>query len=246
MEKNTVIAQEKILAIETSGKILSLALAEGQRGGQNFKLKAELYFDMGLRHSEILKDCVAFLMDHCRWKKEELTLLAVSTGPGSFTGLRVGIAFARALAQFLKIPLIGVPTFEAIAMKIRKTNPAPLCILIESIGDEFFAGFFKTGKVVPAEPYRVYRLPQLFKKIGQNSKIILADDGFLRHQKEFEKKLGKQRSVTREQNAPSAGALVELALIQAAKSKSGKNSWQKVVPFYLRPPMAIERIQKKR
>ena len=86
---------QKILAVETSGKTLSVAVAESD--AQGCGVRAEVFFDVGLRHSEMLQPACDFVLRQCSWRLEDLTLLAVSTGPGSFTGLRVGIAFMRAL-----------------------------------------------------------------------------------------------------------------------------------------------------
>lgn len=236
---------KKVLAIETSGKMFSLALTE-EREGDPF-LKGEIFLDAGLRHSEILKKSCELLLNECGWKKEELNLLAVSTGPGSFTGLRVGISFARTLAQFLKVPLIGIPAFEILAQGIVKERKAELiCILIDSIGHELFAGLFRNSSMKPNSPYQIVRMNALKQKIKTEKKIIFAGDGFLHYRAEIKKTFGARTiEVPYEKNFPQARVLAELAILKIQRSKVRKNSWRKVVPFYLRPPIAIERLKAK-
>jgi tRNA threonylcarbamoyl adenosine modification protein YeaZ len=284
---------EKILAIETSGKTLGVALAEegydhphpralaskerGESGGRGGKTRAlqscriigEVCFDVGLRHSEILKDCCAFLMEKCHWQKTDLTTLAVSTGPGSFTGLRVGIAFARALAQALDLPLLGIPTFEVLASALQEKwgfigvggvggggdgeGGKKIGILIDSIGNEVFAGFFKGASLKPIKPYGVYTIEQLCKNIktmdfrfGRNDRpggIILAGPALERHEKEIRATLGQNFVLKkdREGNIPQASILAKIALEKMKRFKPTHWNWEKVTPFYLRRPIAIER-----
>lgn len=234
---------QKILAIETSGKTMSIALAEVSR--DVFTLRGDLFFDVGLRHSEILKDCCMFLMQKCLWQKEDLTALTVCTGPGSFTGLRVGISFARAMAQVLEIPLIGVPAFELIAHSIQPeiAKSKTLGVLIDSIGNEVFAGFFKSPNLShPIQPYRVYWIDELCKDLKKRSQITLVGQGFLRYENQIRSYLGTRIvTVDKALQVPQAKTLAEIAAKKISSSMFSKNSWEKVVPFYLRPPIAVER-----
>lgn len=232
------------LAIETSGRKFSIALGESSASG--FVLKGELFLDVGLRHSEILKDACVWLLEKCVWTKEDLTFLSVSTGPGSFTGLRVGISFARAMAQGLNIPLIGVPTFEVIAAGLSHSSSSLSrgCVLIDSIGDEVFAGFFEPGEIRPSEPYAILKVPELLKKVRRNAKTIFAGEGFLHYESEIRKHLGRRIvDVSYDQHFPQARYLAERAFLKIKRSRPSKNSWRKVAPFYLRLPMAVERLK---
>ena len=76
---------------------------------------AELLADEGEGHSETLLPHIEQVLKMANVKKEALEGLAVSLGPGSFTGLRIGLAAAKAICYALKLPLIGVPTLEALA-----------------------------------------------------------------------------------------------------------------------------------
>lgn len=98
-----------MLALDTSTLVSSVALAESGR------LLAEITLQTRKTHSEHLLPHIADLLEKASQKRSDLTAIAVSIGPGSFTGLRIGLATAKALAYALKLPLVGVPTLAALA-----------------------------------------------------------------------------------------------------------------------------------
>lgn len=100
-----------ILNIETSGPICSVALT--QEGNVEFFLEDNETMNHAVSLAPFVEKCMAEL------KRKELTLdaVAVSIGPGSYTGLRIGLSLAKGLAFSLGIPLIGVPTLQILAVK---------------------------------------------------------------------------------------------------------------------------------
>jgi len=100
----------KILAIETSTEYLSIACLE------NNNVKYAVHDDVGIRHSEILISSISDLLDKVGWKINEIELLCVGLGPGSFTGLRIGVATVKGLEVSLKCKVIGVPSMDAIVL----------------------------------------------------------------------------------------------------------------------------------
>lgn len=100
-----------ILNIETSGKICSVALT---RDGA---LEMQLDDSEGMQHANRLAPFVERCMEELKRKEEKLDAVAVSLGPGSYTGLRIGLSLAKGLAFSLGIPLIGVDTLKIIAVK---------------------------------------------------------------------------------------------------------------------------------
>lgn len=97
------------LAIETSGLVSSVAVGNGNI------LKGELTIQGGLTHSEQLVPHISEVLQRSGVAKQDLTAIVVSVGPGSFTGLRIGLATAKAMAYGLQIPLVGVTTMEGLA-----------------------------------------------------------------------------------------------------------------------------------
>ena len=98
-----------ILAFETSAKAASVALLEGD------KLLGEGYQNTGLTHSQTLMSMAEDLLKNCGKTVGDITAVAVANGPGSFTGVRIGVAAAKGLAWGAEIPCYGVSTLEAMA-----------------------------------------------------------------------------------------------------------------------------------
>ena len=98
-----------ILAFETSAKAGSVAL------WQDGKLLGESYQNTGLTHSQTLLSMAENLIASCGYTPQDVTAAAVAAGPGSFTGVRIGVAAAKGFAWGLEIPCCGVSTLEAMA-----------------------------------------------------------------------------------------------------------------------------------
>ncbi len=98
-----------ILAFETSAKAGSVALL------QNGKLLGESYQNTGLTHSQTLLSMAENLLTSCGYTPQQVQAVAVAAGPGSFTGIRIGVAAAKGFAWGLEIPCCGVSTLEAMA-----------------------------------------------------------------------------------------------------------------------------------
>ena len=98
-----------ILSIDTSSQVSSVAVLSAER------VAAEISMQGALTHSETLMPHIETVLRMARVEKVELEGIAVSIGPGSFTGLRIGLAAAKMMAYVLHIPLIAVPTLETLA-----------------------------------------------------------------------------------------------------------------------------------
>lgn len=98
-----------LIAIDTATKYLGLALYNDEQ------LIAEQMWRTGNKHNRILAPSIDHLLRTCDVTSDDLTLIAVANGPGSYTGLRIGVALAKGLATVRQLPLIGVSTLEVIA-----------------------------------------------------------------------------------------------------------------------------------
>ena len=101
-----------LLAFETSAKACSVALHDGK------KLLAESYQNTGLTHSQTLMVMAQELLKACGKSAREVTHLGVAAGPGSFTGIRIGVAAAKGFAWGKELPVYGVSTLEAMARQV--------------------------------------------------------------------------------------------------------------------------------
>lgn len=95
-----------LLAVDTSTQTMGIALYDGSRA------LAEMYWRTKTHHSVELAPAVQDLLAKCGVKPAELTAVACALGPGSFTSLRIGLAFAKGLVYSLNVPIIGISTFD--------------------------------------------------------------------------------------------------------------------------------------
>ena len=98
-----------LLAIDSATRVLSLALYDGD------EIRAELTWNTPNRHTVELTPAIRELLDRAHSTVEDLTALAVSQGPGSFNGLRIGFSVAKGLALARNLPLIAIPTLDVLA-----------------------------------------------------------------------------------------------------------------------------------
>lgn len=98
-----------LLAIDTSTSQIGLALYDGNQ------VNAELTWVTSTRHTQELAPAVTYLLSRCKKSMSDINALGVATGPGSFTSLRVGLAFSKGIALARGIPVVGVPTLEVVA-----------------------------------------------------------------------------------------------------------------------------------
>ncbi|MBV9572207.1 MAG: tRNA (adenosine(37)-N6)-threonylcarbamoyltransferase complex dimerization subunit type 1 TsaB [Alphaproteobacteria bacterium] len=127
----------KILAVDTALGACSVALLHGDR------VLAHHFESMQRGHAEALAPMVQSAMSEARAEFRDLQRLAVTTGPGTFTGQRVGLAFMRGLRVALKLPLIGITSLEAMAAAALEQSAARFAaVLHDAKRDEVYAGLY--------------------------------------------------------------------------------------------------------
>ena len=124
-----------LLAIETSSLVSSVALLHGQT------LRAELTIQARLTHSEQLMPHIADMLEKASVAKQDIDGIAVSIGPGSFTGLRIGLATAKGLAFSWDVPIIGVETPVSLAWNFAG-NQDLICPLIDAQKGNVYAAAY--------------------------------------------------------------------------------------------------------
>jgi tRNA threonylcarbamoyladenosine biosynthesis protein TsaB len=133
-----------ILAVDNSLDFLNLALAEEDR------IIEERHGRQEHHPSEVLPSRVRELLSDHGFSVRDVSLLLVTLGPGSFTGIRVGIAFCKGLAEGLRIPLVGVPTLDVLATPLAFLEGCYLCPLVDAKKGEVFLALYRVsgGKLV--------------------------------------------------------------------------------------------------
>ena len=131
-----------ILAFETSAKAASVALLE------DGKLLGESYQNTGLTHSQTLMVMAENLLSQCGKTAEDVTAAAVAAGPGSFTGVRIGVAAAKGFAWGREIPCYGVSTLEAMALSLG-VYQGYVCPCMDARRSQVYNALFYVNQGVP-------------------------------------------------------------------------------------------------
>ena len=136
-----------LLAIDTSTAQIGLALYDGS------SVPGEFVWHSGLHHTEELAPALADLLRRVGVKMESVTALGVALGPGSFTSLRVGLAFAKGLTLARHIPIVGIPTLDVVAAAIPLLNPAVksdqrqrLAAVVQAGRGRLAVGWYRAGE----------------------------------------------------------------------------------------------------
>ena len=127
-----------ILHIETSTRVCSVALSQDDRVLDFEETNDEM------NHAAVLAPMIYNLLTKNNLASKDLNAVSVSSGPGSYTGLRVGSSTAKALAYSLEIPMISVPTLEALALAAKELMPSAshLLPMIDARRDEVYASLY--------------------------------------------------------------------------------------------------------
>ena len=163
----------RLLAFETSAKAASVALFEDD------KLLAEQYQNTGLTHSQTLLVMAQELLRQCDLTPGDVEAVAVANGPGSFTGVRIGVAAAKGFAWGREIPIYGVSTLEAMARGLGVFEGYICCAMDARRSQVYNALFYvNQGALARVTPDRAIALEDLKKELKMLEKpIFLVGDG---------------------------------------------------------------------
>jgi tRNA threonylcarbamoyladenosine biosynthesis protein TsaB len=128
-----------LLAIDTSSSVASVAIFKDE------KLIAEYTTNYKKNHSERLVPMIADVMKDVEMKPKDMDVFAVSIGPGSFTGLRIGVATIKAMAHSLNKKVIGAPTLECAAYNVPFCNGI-VCSVVNALRGEVFGAIYRWDK----------------------------------------------------------------------------------------------------
>jgi tRNA threonylcarbamoyladenosine biosynthesis protein TsaB len=165
-------AEPLILSVETATLSGSVALSRGEL------VLAAFAGDSGISHSNTLLNDIDKLLSEAQVDLSDIDLFAVATGPGSFTGLRIGIATVKALAATLERPCAGIPTLQAVALAAGE-SPHSVALLPAGRG-EVFAQLFsvtKDGFVTSLDEATHISPQRLIEKYGALKSVLWCGDG---------------------------------------------------------------------
>ena len=116
----------KVLGIETSGLVGNIAVCDGDR------VVASKTYGKNFSHGKEIVSTIELLFNEIKWDPSNIDLIAVSTGPGSYTGLRVGVTCAKTLAYGLGKPVIDVPTLDVLVENVKDNSAKTICPVLDA------------------------------------------------------------------------------------------------------------------
>ena len=183
--KNRQSDRPLLLALETSGQCGSIALVAPGR------CLAEYSLNSSLTHSRRLLSDLQNLLIDSGFSLNDLDGLAVSLGPGSFTGLRIGLGTAKGLAMATGLPLLGIPTLDSLAAQLPFNNEL-ICPLIDARKKEVFAALYQRrpgGALQRITDYLAIAPNNLAKRI--TAPTVFIGDGILAYHDLLNEQLGE-------------------------------------------------------
>lgn len=225
----------KIMGIDTSTSSLSIALmVDGA-------LKYELIQNHALTHSERLLPYIRQMMEASDCQMQEIDKFACCVGPGSFTGVRIGVSVANAFAMATGKPVVAVSTLEAMAYSHRFSQKVILATTDAQRGN-FYAAMYQAedkGKLISVEDEHVFSTEELAEKISCYKEVILTGDA-----------VGLWKEVPDNVELSSTELCYPRASSICLIAKDKKEEQRYIEPVYLRKSQAElqfeERMEKKR
>ncbi len=213
----------RVLAVETSTLAGGVALLDGER------LRGEYLLDVRATHSERLMPAIDRLLADAGWVPGDLEGLAVAVGPGSFTGLRIGLSAVKGLALALAIPIAGVPTLDAMAAALPFAD-LPVCPVIDARKGEVYASLYRWDGEGMRREWEYLAVPPEALAARIAEPVILVGDAAGAIETPHARLAPPHRRVP----SPSAVGVLGLARLAAGETVSVAD----LVPIYLRPSEA--------
>lgn len=220
-----------ILGIETATQQVGCAI-----GGHEGVL-ASSHARRGQRHAELLAPMIETVSRQAAVSLDEIGAVAVDLGPGLFTGLRVGIATAKALAYALQVPMIGVTSLDLLAFPLRHSDRL-IAAVIDARRGEVYSALYRQvpgGLQRVSEPGVSDPEELVSELLARRDEVLLVGDGVLAYPDLFAE-LQHAETADAGQASPDAGALVQLAHPRALREQFVPH-WE-LQPLYLRQPDA--------
>ncbi len=217
----------KILSIDTSSKICGVAVLE------NETLLKEISQDNRLSHSEKLMPIIKEILESINSTLNDIDLIVCDKGPGSFTGIRIGVATAKAFSDSLNIQTIGISSLEALAYNVKTYNV--ICPLIDAKNDNVYVGVFENidKNYILRRDFSCENISNLLAEFKDAEySVTFVGDGAIAYKEKIISELGDKCNFVENNDLSS----FNLGLAGLAHLK--KEDLCDVTPLYLRKPQA--------
>ena len=222
-----------ILSLDTSTEVAGIAFLEDER--ERFSHAFHHRMDLSQR----LLPALQWLLRGAGLGLEDVNALAVGLGPGSFTGVRIGVTTAKVLAQVTGLPLVGIGTLEVMAGALAPCRGALVCPCIEARKHEVSTALYRMGPDGPEEmlPARALPAGEMAAQLAATAEpVMLCGTGAVRYRATFESALGEHLRYARGHDFPNPVVLAHLGHRRLQEGR--QDDPLALVPLYARPSEA--------
>jgi tRNA threonylcarbamoyladenosine biosynthesis protein TsaB len=218
-----------ILAFETSGRAASVAVMDDNR------LIGEMTVSTKINHSEKLMPMIDELLEKTEISIKDIDVLAVGVGPGSFTGIRIGVSTAKGLAQALDIPIAAVSSLRALAYNVAYSDML-VCPIIDARRNHVYGGVFiwKDNELEEVRKEDVYDFKELLLMLkNMDSNVLFLGEDIDKFKEQMKEVLGEKAILAMPQVNLSRAASVAGMAIKKIDENDLENAFT-LRPVYLR------------
>ncbi|MEG0156534.1 MAG: tRNA (adenosine(37)-N6)-threonylcarbamoyltransferase complex dimerization subunit type 1 TsaB, partial [Anaerovoracaceae bacterium] len=218
---------------ETTGPYCSVAILDHEENITEVSGKDVL------NHLQTLTPMIQQALEECQLQLSDIDVIAVSVGPGSFTGIRIGVSTARALSQVTGIKLMEIPTLLAFGCSQGEAHQV-VCPIFDARRNQVYAGAYRNfEELVPGGPYL---LDEFLEKLEGYDDLVFMGDG-LKAYGEAIKACAGERKITFIEESQRAGAVCEMA--RDLLSVKPLLDYNDLEPNYMRLPEAERKLKEK-
>ena len=229
-----------ILAIDTSCNACTAAIVADD------KLVAQVVVNNKRTHSEKLMPMIEAMFEAAEVSLSDVELIAVANGPGSFTGVRIGVATAQGLAHSLGIPMVGISTLEALAANLVEFNGI-VCPMLNARREQVYTGLFRweNRELVQELEDCCLALTDLLDKMDGDENVIFLGDGIFEFRTEIEARLGERAKFAPPHLNMNLAGSVAFRALEYVRNGGEISVENIVVPNYLRLSQAERELGEK-
>lgn len=227
----------KILSLDSSSVTASVAVTE------NGAVLSEKFINNGLTHSQTLMPMVEEILNDIDIPIEDIDLFSITNGPGSFTGVRIGISAVKGMADALNKKCIAVSTLEAIAEPL-KNEDVIACAVMDARCNQVYTAYFNLGNRLCED--KAILIDDLGEEIREyNKKVVFIGDGSLLCYERLNEII-QDCEVANEDIRYVHGSSVGFVAEEKIKDGEEPVNSENLVPFYLRLPQAERELKLKK
>lgn len=227
-----------VLSIDSSSKVATCALLN------NDELLGEYVLNNKREHSVLLMPMIEKLLEECNLTLDDVDGYAVSKGPGSFTGLRIGMATIKGLSFGSSKPYISISTLDALAYSLVNFKGI-ICPIMDALRENVYTGLYKGNNnkletILEPTPMDIDKLVEMLKEKDED--IIFTGDGLSKHKDYIKDHLPNAKFAPNHLNIVRASSLGELGLNLL---NEGIHDDPNSAPIYLKQPQAVRELERR-